>query len=201
MNDVTVSISRGFVETGTESAGTSFRELAMAELPAVYRLAYHLASNGPDAEDLVQEAYVRAFKAEGKFRLGVMGIKPWLLKILHNVFLSRLKRSRLEPVATEFAHDLATGDSAAALSAQSVADLDWEQVDGRLKRAIEELPVAYRTVFLLSAVEGMKYREIADALETPIGTVMSRLFRARTMLLGMLGDLGAEMRLADEMAG
>jgi RNA polymerase sigma-70 factor (ECF subfamily) len=169
--------------------------MAMAELPAVYRVAYHLAVNGPDAEDLVQETYLRALKAEATFRLGTVGIKPWLLKILHNVFLTRIKRGRLEPVASDFAHELAqeTDGATTALWAQSLADLDWEQVDGRLKRAIEELPETYRTVFLLSSVEGLKYREIGEVLGTPIGTVMSRLFRARTMLLGQLGELGAEL--------
>jgi RNA polymerase sigma-70 factor (ECF subfamily) len=168
--------------------------MAIAEMPAVYRVAYHLAATGPaEAEDLVQETYLRAFKAEGTFRLGTVGVKPWLLKILHNVFLTRIKRVRLEPVASDFAHDVPQEDEVRELTAQSLADIDWEQVDGRLKRAIEELPETYRTVFLLSSVEGLKYREIGEVLGTPIGTVMSRLFRARTMLLGQLGDLGSEM--------
>jgi RNA polymerase sigma-70 factor (ECF subfamily) len=174
--------------------------MAIAEMPAVYRMAYHLATTGPaEAEDLVQETYLRAFKAEASFRLGTVGVKPWLLKILHNVFLTRIKRVRLEPVASDFAHDVPQeSDGGGGLAAQSLADIDWEQVDGRLKRAIEELPETYRTVFLLSSVEGLKYREIGEVLGTPIGTVMSRLFRARTMLLGQLGDLGAEMGMDSE---
>jgi RNA polymerase sigma-70 factor (ECF subfamily) len=87
------------------------------------------------------------------------------------------------------------------LSGQALADLDWEQVDERLKRAIHDLPLAYRTVFLLASIEGLKYREIAEVLEMPIGTVMSRLFRARTTLLEALTDLAGELRLHDKTPG
>lgn len=177
-------------------APEQFRTLALGELQAVYRLAIHLARNPADADDLVQETYVRAFKSEDTFRLSESGVRPWLLKILHNVFLTKLKRARLEPVATDFSNDLAEKrDEDADLAGQALADLDWEQVDERLKRAIQELPEAYRTVFLLSSVEGLKYREVADVLEMPIGTVMSRLYRARSMLLEQLQDLAAELRL------
>jgi RNA polymerase sigma-70 factor (ECF subfamily) len=176
-----------------------FRRLAMAELPAVHRLAFHLTHNPNDAEDLVQETYLRAFNAEQSFRLGEVGVRPWLLRILHNVFLTRLKRAKLEPAATDFSDDLAERrDEDAELAGQALADLDWQQVDERLGRAIHDLPLTYRTVFLLSAIEGLKYREIADVLEMPIGTVMSRLFRARTMLLEGLTELAAELRLTDK---
>jgi RNA polymerase sigma-70 factor (ECF subfamily) len=179
-----------------------FRSLAMDEFPNVYRMAFHLALNAADAEDLVQETYLRAFKAESSFQLGQGGVKPWLLKILHNVFLTRIKRARLEPVATGFAEDLAEKqEEESELTGQALADLDWEQVDGRLKRAIHDLPLTYRSVFLLSAIEGLKYREIADVLEMPIGTVMSRLFRARTLLLEQLTDLAAELRVKADESG
>jgi RNA polymerase sigma-70 factor (ECF subfamily) len=172
----------------------NFRDLAIAELPAVYRMAFHWTSNGADADDLVQETFLRAFKAEDSFKLGEMGVRPWLLRILHNAFLTRIKRARLEPVASEMAEEFAERrEEDADLAGQALADLDWEQVDERLKSAIEELPLTYRTVFLLSAIEGLKYREIAEVLEMPIGTVMSRLFRARTMLLEQLADLAGEL--------
>ncbi|HEY7120233.1 MAG TPA: sigma-70 family RNA polymerase sigma factor [Tepidisphaeraceae bacterium] len=180
---------------------TQFRDLAMAELPAVYRMAYHLTRGGrtaaADPDDLVQEAYLRAFTAEHSFRLGEAGVRPWLLKIVYNCFLTRIKRAKIEPIASELAGDLAErSDHDAELTGQALADLDWEQMDDRLKRAIHDLPETYRTVFLLSSIEGLKYREIADVLEMPMGTVMSRLFRARTMLLDALTDLGAELRIS-----
>jgi len=178
-----------------------FRDLVMAELPSVYRMAFHWTLNGPDADDLVQETYLRALKAEASFRLGEGGVRPWLLRILHNAFLTRVKRSKLEPVASAIAEDLAEQkDGAGELAGQALADLDWEQIDERLKRAIHDLPAAYRTVFLLSSIEGLKYREIAEIQEMPIGTVMSRLFRARTMLLEQLSDLAGELRL-DKSSG
>jgi RNA polymerase sigma-70 factor (ECF subfamily) len=176
-----------------------FRDLALSELQAVYRLALHLARNAPDADDLVQETYTRAFKSEATFKMAETGVRPWLLKILHNIFLTKIKRARLEPVATDFSNDLAEKrDENAELAGQALADLDWEQIDERLKNAIQELPQAYKTVFLLSAVEGLKYREVADVLEMPIGTVMSRLYRARTMLLEQLQELATELRLDDK---
>ena len=189
------NIQRSII-SGVPIEPQQFRALALTELQAVYRLALHLARNPADADDLVQETYVRAFKSEATFKLAAAGVRPWLLKILHNVFLTKIKRARLEPVATDFSDDLAEKrDEDADLAGQALADLDWEQIDERLKRAIHELPQAYRTVFLLSAVEGLKYREVADVLEMPIGTVMSRLYRARTMLLEQLQELAGEMRL------
>jgi len=174
----------------------------MAELSTVYRMAFHWTLNAADAEDLVQETYLRALRAEETFRLGELGVRPWLLRILHNAFLTRVKRARLEPVATGFAEEIAERQAdEGELSGQALADLDWEQVDERLKRAIHDLPLAYRTVFLLASIEGLKYREIAEVLEMPIGTVMSRLFRARTTLLEALTDLAGELRLNDKTPG
>src|SRR5258706_10095485 len=120
-----------------------FRSLVMAELPAVYRMAFHWALNASDADDLVQETYLRAFKAENSFKLGEIGVRPWLLRILHNAFLTRVKRAKLEPVASEIADTMAEqrGGEDADLPSQALADLDWEQADERLKRAIQGLPL------------------------------------------------------------
>lgn len=173
----------------------------MEQLPALYRLAFHLARNQADAEDLVQETFLRALRAQGTFNLGAGGIKPWLLRILHNVFLTKLKRAKLEPVSGEIAEDLAqSSETDAALTGQTLAELDWEQVDARLKQAIQGLPEAYRMVFLLSAVEDLKYREIAEVLEMPMGTVMSRLYRARAMLLEELAGLASELGMSAKSA-
>lgn len=172
----------------------AFRELALAELDAVYRMALHLARHADDAADLVQETYLRAFKAEAGFELRDRGVRPWLFKILHNVFYTKISRSRRDPV---FVEDLGreadprTGDDREP-PAWDLASLDWEQVDDRLKHAIERLPDHYRSVLLLWAVEGLKYREIADVLEVPLGTVMSRLYRARSLLTAQLAGLAAE---------
>ena len=93
---LTPTISRSNL-SGVPIAPEQFRTLALGELQAVYRLAIHLARNPADADDLVQETFVRAFKSEDTFRLSESGVRPWLLKILHNVFLTKLKRPASNP--------------------------------------------------------------------------------------------------------
>ena len=167
----------------------AFRELVLPELDAVHRLAWHLTLSPHEADDLVQETYLRAFKGFATFRLTEHGPRPWLFKILHNTYRTRLGKRRQEPALDDDAADRA------AAPPEPPAVLDWEQVDERLKKAIEALPASYRTVLLLWAVEGLKYREIADVTEVALGTVMSRLFRARQILAGQLAELAAEQRL------
>jgi RNA polymerase sigma-70 factor, ECF subfamily len=172
----------------------AFRELAMTEMDSVYRMAMHLARNPEDASDLVQETYLKAFKAEARFELREAGVRPWLFKILHNNFYTRVGKKKREPA---LADDLSYqadkgGDPNEAGPAWDLAHLDWEQVDDRMKSAIHSLPVHYREVLLLWAVEGLKYREVAEVLEVPLGTVMSRLYRARGILTRSLSDLAAE---------
>lgn len=179
----------------------AFRKLAMEEIDAVYRMALHLARNGEDANDLVQETYLRAFRGERTFTLGDKGIRPWLFKILHNTFYTKKQRQKREPGLSEDLASFAPAPEQDEAPAWDLASLDWEHVDDRLKRAIDELPEHYRVVLLLWSVEGLKYREIADVLDVPLGTVMSRLFRTRSILAGKLGDLAAEhgLGVADEV--
>ena len=167
-----------------------FRKLVLSELDAVHRLAYHLTFSTHEADDLVQETYLRAFKSSGTFQLTEHGPRPWLFKILHNVYRTRLSKRGREPGAAE---DLE--DQVAAPPDPPPAELDWEQMDERLKKAIEALSPAYRSVLLMWAVEGLKYREIAEVTGVAIGTVMSRLFRARQILCEQMTDLAAEYRL------
>lgn len=172
----------------------AFRELALTEMDAVYRMAMHLARNPEDASDLVQDTYLKAFKAEGRFELREAGVRPWLFKILHNNFYTRVGRKNREPALSDdlsYQPDSANSPGEAG-PAWDLSHLDWEQVDDRLKQAIEDLPEHYREVLLLWAVEGLKYREVADVLEVPLGTVMSRLYRARSILTESLSTLAAE---------
>ncbi|MEQ9459943.1 MAG: sigma-70 family RNA polymerase sigma factor [Phycisphaeraceae bacterium] len=171
----------------------AFRELALGEMDSLYRMAMSLSRHPDEASDLVQETYLKALKAEGRFELREQGIRPWLFKILHNNFYTRVGKRKREPT---IADDLEPRAAASTLAedqpAWDLEHLDWEQVDDRLKRAIEELPEAYREVLLLSAVEGLKYREVAEVLDIPLGTVMSRLYRTRGILTGSLAELAAE---------
>lgn len=160
-----------------------FRQLALAEMPALYRLALYL-SNRSEAEDLVQETYLHAFRSIATFRPTENGIRPWLFKILHNALYSRLAKDHRRREAVEqkqFESNPQAADDGTAAPLTDLASQNWEQVDGGLRRAVLELPLAQRTAFLLH-VEGLRYREVADVLDVPIGTVMSRLSRAREML-------------------
>lgn len=162
----------------------------LGELDAVHRLAFHLTLSRDEAEDLVQEAYLRAFKSRQTFRPGEGGARPWLFKILHNAYRSRQGRRAMEPVA-----DDALDDRPAAAPDPPPAAVDWEQVDERLKGAIESLPQHLRVVLLLWAVDGLKYKEVAEVVGVPLGTVMSRLYRARQTLAEQVSDLAREQRL------
>jgi RNA polymerase sigma-70 factor (ECF subfamily) len=164
-----------------------FEELALPQIEAVYRLARRLAGNAAEAEDLVQETYVRAFKAFNAFELREFGIKPWLLRILYNVFCTLRSRRRREPTLLEDVDLAHASDEWGAEETESGAlNLDWDRYDEELKEAVEALQPDYRTVLLLWAVEELSYKEIAHVVGCPIGTVMSRLFRARKILMDRL---------------
>lgn len=175
----------------------AFEERSLQHLDAVHRMAMHLARDPDAAADLVQETYLRAFRASAGYEERGGGMRSWLFKILHNVFYTRVGRGQRAPITGDgFPAAVSTepgpGEPAPAWDLDS---LEWEQVDDRLKHAIEELRPEYRSVLLLWGVEGLKYREIADIQEIPIGTVMSRLHRARTILARALAEMAEERRL------
>ena len=176
-----------------------FERLALEHLDAVYRMALHLTRNPEQAEDVVQDVYARALRPravasfEDRSVEGGGGMRSWLFTITHNVFYTEVKKNKRRPQAVgEFfseADDAPLPDDPPP--AWNQASFDWEHVDGRLKAAIEELKDEFREVLLLWGLEGLKYREIAEILDLPIGTVMSRLHRARKILAdGLLGDNG-----------
>ncbi len=160
-------------------------------------MAMQLARHPDEASDLVQETYLKALRVAERFEERGGGIRPWLFKILHNVFYTRLGKAKRRPLLAGDVPgavvDVSAPDEAAP--AWNLASLDWEQVDERLKAAIERLRPEYRTVLLLWGVEGLKYRQIAEIQDIPIGTVMSRLHRARSILTSQLADLAEEKGL------
>ncbi len=171
--------------------GHDFHKLILAELDAVFRLACHLTRTRQEADDCVQETYLRALKSANTFTLAGYGVRPWLFTILHNVIHTRYAKIAREHAVLEDFQNQAT------VASISECDLpvNWDEIDERLKHAIGQLSVTFREVFLLSAVEGLKYREIAKVIDVPVGTVMSRLSRARAMLVQQLSDLASEQRL------
>ena len=180
-------------EKGNGLDSQKFRELALSEMDSVYRMAMHLSRHPDEAGDLVQETYLKALQAEGRFELRERGVRPWLFKILHNNFYTRVSKRRREPtLGDDLPEQSVYGEVDQEGPAWDLASLDWEMVDDRLKKAIEDLPTHYREVLLLWAVEGLKYREVAEVVDVPLGTVMSRLYRARAILSEQLTELAAE---------
>src|SRR5439155_4205737 len=135
------------------------------------------------AEDLVQETYLRAFRARDSFDLQEFGIRPWLLRIMHNLHLSRAGRERRQP------QSISDDQLESAPGSAAPQGFSWEGMDERLVHAVEELPAEYTSVLMLWAVDELSYKEISLALDVPIGTVMSRLYRARQRLSAQLQDL------------
>jgi RNA polymerase sigma-70 factor, ECF subfamily len=162
-----------------------FEALALEQLDTLYRVARRLSGNAAAAEDLVQETYLRAIRAWESFNLKEHGIRPWLVRIMHNLFLSRRQRQAMEPgpAADE---QLESGAGANQPPPFDLASFDG--MDEHLVRAIEALSPEYQLVLLLWAVEELSYKEIAEALQIPLGTVMSRLYRARQQLSARLRD-------------
>lgn len=163
-----------------------FDRLALEHVDAVYRMAMHLARNEAEAADLVQETYLRALRAADRFEERGRGMRPWLLRILHNVFRTARKSTGDHDVLP--LDEDPPGETPATPVTGGPEHLDWERVDDTLKSAVERLRPECRLTLLLWAVEGFKYREIADITEVPIGTVMSRLHRARTVLAEQLSE-------------
>ena len=174
---------------------TEFEGLALAELDALYRMARRLSHDPNRADDLVQETFARALRSYDGFTLQAFGIKPWLLRIMHNLHLNRATREKREPAAMEdealAAASVASGDPAGL----PIDPANFQAMDERLVHALNHLPVDYRAVLLLWAVEELSYKEIAATLEIPIGTVMSRLHRARQRLEAELRTFAAEQGL------
>lgn len=167
----------------------SFEELAVPHLDAMYRVARRLTRSEHEAEDLVQETFLKAQRAFGTFRMRQFGIRPWLLRILHNTYFNRLARERRAPRPAE---QQALEQVAGPPAQDSPPQLDYENLDAEVKRAMDGLQPEYCSVLLLWATMELSYQEIADILQIPIGTVMSRLHRARQALLKSLRDYARE---------
>lgn len=160
-----------------------FERLVMPHLDAAYNLARWLAGNDHDAEDIAQDACVRAFRFVGGCRGG--DGRAWLLTIVRNTAYSWLKKNRAQPV------DSIDDDELAEIEDQSSAASSFHSADSAaLRTALETLPMEYREALVLRELEGLSYKEIAEVSEVPVGTVMSRLARARRQLQGALNQKG-----------
>jgi RNA polymerase sigma-70 factor (ECF subfamily) len=157
---------------------SEFEALALEHIDMLYRIARRLTREANRAEDLVQETYLRALRARDTFDLQNHGIRPWLLRIMHNLHFSQSGRERRQPAAIE--EELL--EASAQVELPPITAASFEGMDERLVRAVDQLPAEYQTVLLLWAIDELSYKEIAEAVGIPIGTVMSRLHRARQRL-------------------
>src|SRR5713101_2502211 len=165
----------------------SFEQEALVHLDALYRVALRLTGNAADADDLVQETMLKAYRAWDQYEKGT-NAKGWLLTILRNAFINEYRRRTRHPETVDL-------DAIEPYSVFGDVQDDDPQgtffdriVDDEVLRAIDQLPEQFRETVVLSDVEGMSYEEIARILEVPVGTVKSRLFRARRLLQAKLYD-------------
>ena len=170
-----------------------FTSVVLPHLDAAYNLAHWLTGNRTDAEDVVQDASLRAFRAIHKFAGG--NARAWMLCIVRNTACSWLRKNRPTAVVTvenleavEAAYTKAADPDGETPEAALIAKTDAEC----LRAAIAALPTPFRETLVLRDIEGLDYREIAEATEVPIGTVMSRLARARGRLIAAIGGKEAD---------
>jgi RNA polymerase sigma-70 factor (ECF subfamily) len=176
----------------TDTARAGFEREALVHLDTLYRAALRFTGDPSRAEDLVQDTMLRAFRAWRSYQPGT-NARAWLLTILRNTFINSYRRAKREPVAMEL-------DAAEALALpEAWRDTDPEGeffariVDQKVLDAVDQLAPDFREVLVLSDMEGLPYAEIAAMLDIPVGTVKSRLFRARRQLQRALYDHAVEM--------
>jgi RNA polymerase sigma-70 factor (ECF subfamily) len=185
----------------------TFADEAMEYMPQLYSAALRMTRNPSDAEDLVQETYLKAYRGFGGFQEGT-NLKAWLYRILTNTFINSYRSKKRRPDETELdeVEDLylyrRLGGLEAAQVGRSAEDelMDWF-TDIEVKEAIEDLPENFRLAVLLADVEGFSYKEIAEILDIPIGTVMSRLHRGRKALQKQLYEYASQRGLTARPEG
>jgi RNA polymerase sigma-70 factor, ECF subfamily len=176
-----------------------FRDAALPYLNDVYRLAYFLLRNQADAEDAAQECYLRALRHFDRWRGS--GMKPWLLAILRNVCYSELGRRRRQESPTDPGDWEQTAEKPLWQEPQALDVEVLSRHDGRaMRQLVAALPTQYREVIVLREFSEMSYREIAEVTGIPIGTVMSRLARARAILLARWTDRDAAVQRSSRAA-
>ena len=185
--------------SGTQEDGEAFAQAALSHIDSLYGTALRLTRRAADAEDLVQDTYLKAFRSAHQFEPGT-NLKAWLFTILHNTFRNARRHDGRSPVDVDSeAVERAAGDGPMELSPEQI--LARASLDADLQAALDALPDAFRQAVWLRDVEELTYAEMAQVLDVPIGTVMSRISRGRRALYRELqarrisgGDLAVERK-------
>ncbi len=176
----------------TVKRSKEFETSVLEHIDLLYAVALRLTRNPADAEDLTQNTFVKALRFHDKFKEGTY-IKAWLLTILRNTFINEYRRKSRRPIEVELSGLEAAPDSLP--DAETTFKLNHGQredllelVDDPVRKAVEELPDDFREAVIMADLEDMSYKEIADIMKCPLGTVMSRLYRGRKLLRDALED-------------
>ncbi len=179
----------------------TFAEDAMPLMDGLYSAAMRMTRNAADAEDLIQETYLKAFNAYERFETGT-NLKAWMYRILTNSYINAYRKKQRRPDESDiddiedlYLYRRLGGAESAVLSRSAEDELLEMFGEDEVKLALEDLPEHYRMPILLADVEGFAYKEIAEILDVPIGTVMSRLHRGRKQLQKRLYSFAVEHRL------
>ncbi len=181
----------------------TFTEQAMEHMPSLYSAALRMSRNPADAEDLVQETYLKAYRAFDTFAEGT-NLKAWMYRILTNTYINRYRAKKRRPKETDledvedfYLYRRLGGLEEARMSRSAEDELMDMFSETEVKEALEALPEQFRLAVLLADVEGFSYKEIAEILEIPMGTVMSRLHRGRKALQKRLYEFATTRGLVE----
>ncbi len=181
-----------------------FEEEFLPLLEALHNFAYHLTKNEEDANDLVQETYLRALRFVDKYEAG-SNPKAWMFRILKNIFINKYRKKSKAPAKVELFDSTTFHDEDEDAPMSNFVDLREEifqdLMGDEVSRALNALPVDYRIVLILYELENFTYEEIASILDIPIGTVRSRLHRARNMLKKRLEAYARALGYGERQSG